>query len=105
MIDRKRQVGGAGFADRLAVVPRLRNGELFEMASMRSAMRLRTRARSTTLVRPQASFAACAASSAASTSCASERAILQTTWPVTGEMLSKYCPDLGATHLPPIKLS
>jgi hypothetical protein len=62
-------------------------------------------ARSTTLVRPQASLAACAASSAASTSSASERAILQTTWPVTGEMLSKYLPERGATHRPPMKLS
>ena len=41
---------------------------------------------------PQASLAACAASSAASTSAASERATSQSTWPFTGERLSKYLP-------------
>src|SRR6516164_9222461 len=34
-----------------------------------------------------------------------ERAILQTTLPVTGEILSKHFPDFGATHGPPMKLS
>jgi hypothetical protein len=34
-----------------------------------------------------------------------ERAILQTTLPVTGETLSNYFPDFGATHWPPMKLS
>ena len=42
---------------------------------------------------------------AASTAAASERAILQTTLPVTGETLSKYFPERGATNLPPMKLS
>ena len=56
---------------------------------MRSAMRLRISARSAALVRPQASFAAWAASSAASTSVASERAISQSSWPFTGERFSK----------------
>src|SRR3954463_10869835 len=68
------------------------------LSSIRAAIRFSIAARSATLVRPQAAFAACAASSAASTSCASERAILQTIWPVTGEALSKYLPELGATN-------
>ena len=56
---------------------------------MRSAMRFRISARSATLARPQASFAAWAASSAASTSVASERAISHSFAPFTGEKLSK----------------
>ena len=69
---------------------------------MRSAILLRISARSAGLVRPQASLAACAASSAASTSDASERAISQTGWPVIGETLSKYLPAFGARHSPPM---
>ena len=71
---------------------------------MRSAMRLRISARSAALVLPQASLAVCAASSAASMSLASERAISHSGRPFTGEMLSKYWPERGATHLPPMKL-
>mgnify|MGYP001436971679 CR=1 FL=1 len=56
-------------------------------------------------VRPQASRALWAASSASSMSAACERAAWQKTLPVTGETLSKYCPSTGATHLPPMKLS
>jgi hypothetical protein len=52
-------------------------------------MRLRISARSATLVRPQASLAACAASSASSMSLASERAISQSSRPLTGEKFSK----------------
>ena len=73
-------------------------------ASIRSAIRLRISARSAALVRPQASLAACAASSAASTSSAFDRATSQSTWPFTGERFSKYLPLLGSTKLPPMKL-
>jgi hypothetical protein len=65
-------------------------------------MRFRISERSATLVRPQASLAAWAASSAASISDASERAISQTARPVIGEMLSKYFPLAGARHSPPM---
>jgi hypothetical protein len=50
------------------------------------------------------SFAACAASSAASTSCSFERAISQSSWPFTGDRFSKYFPERGSAHLPPMKL-
>src|SRR5882757_9369541 len=69
-------------------------------ASMRSAILLSICARSATAVRPQASFAAWAASRAASMSDASERAISHTGWPVIGEMLSKYLPAFGAFKRP-----
>ena len=58
-------------------------------SSIRSAILFRMRARSPAEVRPQASLAACAASSAFSTSCASERATSQMTRPVIGEVFSK----------------
>ena len=73
-------------------------------ASIRSATLFRITARSATLVRPQASLAACAASSAASTSAAFERATSQSTCPFTGERFSKYLPLLGSTNAPPMKL-
>src|SRR5450631_4233025 len=79
-----------------------RNGRY---CSIRSAILLSTAARCATEVRPQASAAACAASTARSTSSACERAILQTTWPVVGDILSKYTPLTGATHFPPMKFS
>ncbi len=56
---------------------------------MRWAMAFRITARSATLVLPQASLAAWAASSAFSTSAASERAISQRISPFTGEGFSK----------------
>ncbi|MNR43951.1 hypothetical protein D3C85_1626290 [compost metagenome] len=56
---------------------------------MRSAILFRIRARWATLVLPQASLAAWAASSASSTSAASERAISHRTRPFTGEVFSK----------------
>lgn len=46
------------------------------------------------------SYPACAASSALSTSAAVPRATWQNTSPVTGVMLSKYCPIAGAAHSP-----
>ena len=74
-------------------------------ASMRSAILFRIWARAAGDVRPQASRALCAASSASSMSSAVERAMSQTCWPVMGVMLEKYWPRTGATHLPPMKLS
>ncbi len=75
------------------------------LASIASAMRLSTMARSASEVSPQASLAAWAASSASSTSSALDLATSQNGWPVTGEMLAMYAPFTGATHLPPMKLS
>src|SRR5215469_4797167 len=75
------------------------------LASMRSPILMRIRARSVELVRPQASLAAWAASSAASISDASERATSHTGRPIIAETLSKYLPTLGARHSPPMKLS
>ncbi len=72
---------------------------------MRSAIFSRMLARSVGEVAPQASLAACAASSAASTSCALERGIWVKALPVTGVMLSKYWPLFGSTHAPPMKLA
>ena len=69
---------------------------------MRWAMALRITARSAALVRPQASLAAWAASSAFSTSAASERAISHSTWPLTGEVFSNHRPDAGSTQAPPM---
>ena len=54
-------------------------------------------------VLPHAAAAAWAASSALSTSAASERATSQNGWPVTGVKFSKYRPAEGATHSPPMK--
>ena len=53
----------------------------------------------------QDALAACAASSASSISAVEERGIFVNTLPSTGEMLSKYSPLTGGTHLPPIKFS
>ena len=71
---------------------------------MRSAIFSRIDARSAALVRPQASLALCAASSASSMSAASERATSQILAPVIGETLSKVLPETAATHSPPMKL-
>ena len=72
---------------------------------MRSAILLRMRERSAGEVLPQASLAACAASSAFSMSSAVERATSHSGRPVTGVGLVKYCPRTGGTHSPPMKLS
>ena len=77
----------------------------WRLASIRSAILFRITARSATLVLPQASFAAWAASRASSTSAASERATSHRTRPFTGEVFSKYRPLTGATQRPPMKLS
>ena len=73
--------------------------------SMRSAILLRIRARSVAVVRPQDRAAPCAASSARSTSSASPRATSVNVRPVIGVGFSKYRPDAGATHSPPIQWS
>ena len=75
------------------------------LSSMRSAIRLRMLARSVALVVPQAAAAVWAASSASSTSLASERAISVNTAPVAGATFPKYRPAVGAIHFPPMKLS
>ena len=54
-------------------------------------------------VLPQAGKAAWAASKAASTSFASDLAILQITSLFIGVTLSKYLPDFGSTNFPLIK--
>ena len=54
-------------------------------------------------VTPQVGKAACAASSAASTSCASDLGTEHITSLLIGLTLSKYFPDFGLTNLPPIK--
>ena len=72
---------------------------------MRSAILLRITARSAAEVLPQAGAAACAASSAMSTSVSSDRGISQNVCPVTGVGFSKYRPAAGATHSPPMQLS
>ena len=69
---------------------------------MRSAIFSSRLERSVVLVLPHASFAACAASSASSMSSALERGIDVMTLPVIGEAFSKYWPDFGSTHLPPM---
>ncbi|MNT29293.1 hypothetical protein D3C72_1650250 [compost metagenome] len=69
---------------------------------MRSAMRFRILARSVVEVRAQAALAACAASSAASTSCCPERGTRVNGLPVIGVTDSKYSPPAGGTQAPPM---
>ena len=73
--------------------------------SIRSAILLRTAARSAAAVRAQPGAAACAASSARSTSSAVPRAISVNGLPLTGVGFSKYRPSAGATYSPPIQWS
>jgi hypothetical protein len=56
-------------------------------------------ARSATEVRPQPSFAACAASSAISMSLASDRAIWQITLPFTGRRIVEIAPGIRGDEL------
>ena len=70
--------------------------------SMRSAILLRTAARSAAAVRPQAALAPWAAWTARSTSSAVPRAISVNTAPVTGVGFSKYFPLAGGTCSPPM---
>ena len=69
---------------------------------MRSAILSSTLARSVVEVLPHACLAACAASSAASMSCALERGTEVNTLPLTGLALSKYWPEAGSAHRPPM---
>ena len=95
MVDRQRQSAAIVSRIGLPLSQVSAVASISRLASMRSAILLRMLARSAGLVRPQASLAAWAASSAGSMSAASERAISQTGWPVIGEMLSKYLPAFG----------
>ena len=61
--------------------------------------------RSVALVFDHAPNAACAASTAASTSAAPERGIMAMRVSSIGERFSKYSPPLGGVHLPPIRFS
>ena len=69
---------------------------------MRSAIFSSTLERSVVEALPHAALAACAASSASSMSCALERGTEVNTLPSTGLVLSKYWPEAGSTHLPPM---
>ena len=74
-------------------------------SSIASATLLSTFARSVDEVSPQAVFAACAASSASSTSAGVERGTSVNTSPVAGVGFSEYSPSRGGTQVPPMKLS
>jgi hypothetical protein len=74
-------------------------------ASIRSAIRLSTLARSFAAILPQPGAARCAASRASSMSSPVLRATSQKTLPVTGVTFSKYWPLTGGTRSPPIQLS
>ena len=74
-------------------------------ASIASAMALSTAARSVADASPQASFAACAASRASSTSSGVECATSVIGRPVAGLRSTRYLPSVGANHLPPMKFS
>jgi hypothetical protein len=105
VVDGERDVGGQRLPDRLAVLPGLGDGELGQVACIRSAILFRISARSAGGVRPQAGAAACAASRARSTSAAVPRAISVKICPVAGAGFSKYLPLAGATYSPPIQWS
>lgn len=72
---------------------------------MRSAIFSRMSERSVADVRPQPGAAACAASSARSTSSAVPRATSVNGCPFTGDGFSKYWPRAGGTYSPPMKWS
>ena len=74
------------------------------LSCMRLAMATRMLARSAALVRPHASFAAWAASSACSMSAVAERAISHSGLPFTGEVFSNVRPLAASIHSPPMKL-
>src|SRR5690625_5153839 len=72
---------------------------------MRSAILFKIFDRSATDVFPQASCAACPASTAASPHSFVDLAISHDTCPVTGHTFSKYFPFAGALYSPLIKFS
>ena len=73
------------------------------LASITSATRLRTEARSAREALPQAGAAAWAASRASSTSAAVDLATSQNGLPTTGLMFAMYLPPTGSTNFPPMK--
>ena len=74
-------------------------------SSIASAILFRTRDRSVVEASPQASFTACAASRASSTSAGVERGTSVNGSPVAGVTFSEYSPSTGATQWPPMKFS
>ena len=90
MIGRKRDVRSGRLAHRLAVLPALGDRELDEVLLDRIRDPVGTRERSVDDVSAQAVFAACAASSASSTSPGVERGTSVKTSPVTGVRFSLY---------------
>ncbi len=90
VVDRERDVGGEGLADRLAVLPGLGDRDGGEVGSITSAIFSRMLARSVVEVfPPHDGAAAWAASRAASMSSSVPRAISVNGLPLTGEMFSK----------------
>ena len=75
------------------------------LSSIASATLFSTRERSVVEASPHASFAACAASSASSTSSGVERGTSVNGSPVAGVTFSEYSPLTGATQWPPMKFS
>ena len=75
-----------------------------KLSSITWAILFKITLRSVTLVLPQESLAAWAASSALLISASLERAILHKTLPLIGVILSKNLPSTGSTNLPFIKL-
>ena len=103
MIDRQRHVGGHGLADRLAVVPGLRLASSSRLSSIRCAIFMRMFERSVADVLAPAVLGGVAPHRcAALMSFSSERGMSQSLPPVTGVMFSKYLPEIGSRHSPPI---
>ena len=75
------------------------------LSSITSATLFRTRERSACEASPHASFAACAASSARSTSSGVERGTSVNGSPVAGVRFVEYSPCTGAIQWPPMKFS
>ena len=73
--------------------------------SIASAIAFSTSARCVADASPQESFAACAASSASSTSSGVESATSVIGSAVAGDRSIRYLPCVGASHLPPMKFS
>ena len=74
-------------------------------SSIASAILFKMRERSVVDASPQASFAACAASRASSTSSDVDRGTFVNASPVAGVKFSAYSPFVGATQWPPMKFS
>ena len=74
-------------------------------ASIASATLFSTAARCVADASPQASFAACAASNANSTSCGVDSATSVIAAAVAGLRSTRYFPAVGSSHFPPMKFS